>query len=138
VNSIDLHCGTILAGNIGSPERMKYTVMGHAVNVASRIERLARTLQVRLAVSADFVATLGREHGLHLAGPRELPGMDTTMEIFVLSPDTSSDQPGNVVKDGKRRPSPAQGEAALNFSQLPDKGSLHVGRSLQWIRPRHI
>ncbi|TVR01550.1 MAG: HAMP domain-containing protein [Desulfovibrionales bacterium] len=83
-NSIGLHCGPVLAGNIGSPERMEYTVMGHSVNVASRIERLTRALDVRVAASADFIHAHGLGHGLEAAGDVELPGMDTRLAMYVL------------------------------------------------------
>lgn len=83
-NSIGLHSGTVLAGNIGSPERMEYTVMGHAVNVTSRIERLTRQLDIRIAASAEFTLNHGQGHELVSAGVQSLPGMDAEMEIFVL------------------------------------------------------
>ncbi|SMP64163.1 adenylate/guanylate cyclase domain-containing protein [Desulfonatronum lacustre] len=83
-NSIGLHSGPVLAGNIGSPERMEYTVMGHAVNVASRIERLTRPLDVRIAASADFTLNHDKGHGLTSVGTRPLPGMDEELEIYVL------------------------------------------------------
>ena len=83
-NSIGLHSGSVLAGIIGSPERMEYTVMGHAVNVASRIERLTRPLDVRIAASADFTNNHGQGHGLVSVGTQSLPGMEAEMDIYVL------------------------------------------------------
>lgn len=83
-NSIGVHSGPVLAGSIGSPERMEYTVMGHSVNVATRIEHLTRVLDARIAVSAEFIRTYGEGHNLEPAGAVDLPGMDVRMEIFVL------------------------------------------------------
>lgn len=85
-NSVGLHSGPVLAGNIGSPDRMEYTIMGHAVNVAVRMEKLTRELNVRLAASDNFVRKLGDGHGLAHAGSRPLPGMNSAMDIYVSVP----------------------------------------------------
>jgi adenylate cyclase len=57
-----IHTGPLVAGNIGSPSRMKYSVMGDTVNIAARLEEMNKDFnstillsdQVRVRVPADM------------------------------------------------------------------------------------
>jgi adenylate cyclase len=53
---IALHIGQVAFGNIGSSSRLDFTVIGHAVNVASRLAGLCSRLDRSLLVSAAFAA----------------------------------------------------------------------------------
>jgi len=56
---IALHFGDVLYGNVGGRRRLDFTVIGPAVNLASRLESLTRKLARPVVVSASFAAVHG-------------------------------------------------------------------------------
>ncbi|MBK9293518.1 MAG: HAMP domain-containing protein [Oligoflexia bacterium] len=53
-----LHCGELIAGNIGSTEKMEYTVIGDTVNTASRIESMTKEFGTDLLISNEVYQEL--------------------------------------------------------------------------------
>lgn len=54
-----VHTGEAVVGNIGSVDRMNYTVLGHTVNMASRFEKLNKRYGTTILVSEDVRAAAG-------------------------------------------------------------------------------
>ena len=83
-----LHVGELLYGNVGSPRRLDFTVLGPAVNEAARIEALCASLEQRVIVSSAFAdaAGAGRERLVSL-GRYAMKGVARPQELFTLDPE---------------------------------------------------
>ena len=79
---IGLHCGTVMYGNIGTPDRIEFTVIGKAANEAARIEAQCRELNETILVSDTFAGYLDRSWRSH--GMFDLRNIGRQIEI--LSP----------------------------------------------------
>jgi adenylate cyclase len=77
-----LHLGEVTYGNIGAPNRLDFTVIGPAVNHATRIEKVAAKLDRRVVTSASFAAAA--DAPLISLGVHSLPGVVEPQEVFTL------------------------------------------------------
>jgi adenylate cyclase len=77
---VALHVGTVVYGNIGAAERLDFTVIGPAVNLVSRLETKAKTLNTAIVVSDDFACAYGRP--LISLGHHPLRGLAKRRELF--------------------------------------------------------
>jgi adenylate cyclase len=84
---IGIHYGEVVAGNIGTAERLQYTVVGDVVNLASRLEGATKELYTPVLVSEDArKAAEGHPHpALESAGPLQVRGREMPMEVFRFS-----------------------------------------------------
>jgi adenylate cyclase len=80
---IALHLGEVMYGNIGSRERLDFTVISAAVNETCRLEGLCKTLSKRLLLSQAFSETLSRSDLLDL-GEHALKGVSTPRRVFTV------------------------------------------------------
>jgi adenylate cyclase len=80
-----LHLGDVFYGNIGASERLDFTVVGPAVNEASRIQALCRSLDRNILISSTFRETAGSDLGLESLGFHALRGVREPQELFGLA-----------------------------------------------------
>ncbi len=82
---VALHIGDVVYGNIGSEARLDFTVIGRAVNKATRIEAICRILNRPLLIFADFAKICSR-HPLVSLGHYRLRGVAAPQETFTAAP----------------------------------------------------
>jgi adenylate cyclase len=91
---VGLHVGEVFYGNIGSEDRLDFTVVGPAVNEVSRIASMCRSVDRELLISSDFCTGLdpaGRGY-LVSTGRFALRGIGRAQDLYTLEPDIAADE----------------------------------------------
>ena len=82
---LGLHIGEVFYGNIGSKERLDFTVVGPAVNEVSRIAAMCRSVDQPILVSAAFAESCAeQQRAFASVGRFALRGVGKPQELFTL------------------------------------------------------
>ena len=83
---LGLHVGEVFYGNVGSRERLDFTVIGPAVNEASRIAAMCRSVDQPVLMSSAFANVGDIKRRLVSVGRYALRGVAHPQELFTLDP----------------------------------------------------
>jgi adenylate cyclase len=81
---LGLHLGVVFYGNIGSQERLDFTVVGPAVNEVARIAALCRSVDQPILMSSAFAASVGGGRRFASVGRFSLRGVGDPQELYTL------------------------------------------------------
>jgi adenylate cyclase len=85
---LGLHVGEVFYGNIGSTERLDFTVVGPAVNETSRIAAMCRSLDQDVLLSSAFAEAAGEaRERLVSVGRYALRGVHRPQELYTIDPE---------------------------------------------------
>jgi adenylate cyclase len=82
---VAVHTGEVFAGNVGSPRKKKYAVLGDTVNTASRLEGVNRDLGTAILISGATLAAVRDRVVVRSRGEVMVKGRTRPVEVFELA-----------------------------------------------------
>lgn len=80
-----LHVGEVVIGNVGSSDKLEFTVLGNTVNLASRLESLNKDQKTRLLMSEEAREMLGGQIDTIYLGAVPVKGKTEKMKLFTVT-----------------------------------------------------
>jgi class 3 adenylate cyclase len=81
---VGVSCGEMVAGSVGTPNRMEYTVIGDVVNVAARIQALNKELGTDILVSAEVFERVKDRVKARAMPPTSVQGKSAPLQVYAL------------------------------------------------------
>lgn len=118
---VGLHCAEVLVGNVGSSERLSYTVMGDGVNVAARLEGINKNFGTAICISDSVVEAVGPEIVARPIRKVQVKGRKREFMIYELLGIRGSDDPELKAPEHATRLCDLTSEASSYF----ERGEFH-------------
>jgi class 3 adenylate cyclase len=81
---IGVHFGKVIMGNIGSEKKMDFTIIGEAVNIASRIEGMTKKLNVQILTTEQIRNAANNQFDFTHMGAHPIKGLNKPIDIYSI------------------------------------------------------